>query len=704
MMRLATDMGGTFTDLVLEDESGHVRKFKHPTTPSDPLRGVFGVLSLAADDLGLDLSSFLARVDTFIHGTTRSLNAILTGNTARTALLTTAGHPDILLFREGGRTKPFDFTHDYPRPYIPRSLTYEVPERVGYDGTIHIPLDEAAVDEIVVQLRAKKVESIAVCLLWSMANPAHETRVAEILADRLPDVPVTLSYRLNPIIREYRRASSTAIDASIKPLMGTYLRALQAELSASGFNGRLLINTSGGGVKDAAEIADSPIHTINSGPAMAPVAGRYYANVDAQSDLAIVADTGGTSYDVSVVRRNRIPVTNEAWLGPKYLGHMTGFPAVDVRSVGAGGGSIAWVDDGGMLRVGPQSAGSEPGPVCYGWGGAEPTVTDACLVLGFIDPDHFLGGRMKLEVVQARDAIRRVIAEPLGLELHEAASAILTLATEHMVGAIDEITLNQGISPVDAVLIGGGGAAGFNTVAIARRLGCRQVIVPALGAVLSAAGALMSDLRSEYTATRPTDSSDFDYAAVNSVLNDLYERSVDFAADAGRDAVNTTIELFAEARYPHQVWELEVPLQVKSFEGIDDVETLRTDFHATHQDVFAVSDPTSPIEIVSWRARVSCTLRSEVPRPAPAGDASRPHGRRAAYFSELGMTEVEVYQFDHLEEGATVTGPAIIESSVTTVVVDAGAVAHKTTSGSLAIDIGAVSETTVSAQAEGARR
>ncbi|MGW4339221.1 hydantoinase/oxoprolinase family protein [Rhodococcus koreensis] len=680
-------MGGTFTDLVIEDESGRVRKYKHPTTPSDPLRGVFGALMLGAEDMNLELREFLGRVDTFIHGTTRSLNAILTGNTAKTALLSTRGHPDILLFREGGRVKPFDFTKEYPRPYIPRSLTFEVDERIGADGNIVRPLDEHELNRIVDTLRREDVEAIAVCLLWSIANPVHENRVGEILAAALPGVPVTLSHQLNPIVREYRRGSSTAIDASLKPLMGSYLRSLRMELGNNGFQGRLLINTSGGGVKDANDIADAPIHTINSGPAMAPVAGRYYANVDAHTDLAIVADTGGTSYDVSVVRRNRIPVTNEAWLGVKYLGHMTGFPAVDVRSVGAGGGSIAWVDDGGMLRVGPQSAGSEPGPVCYGWGGTEPTVTDACLILGYIDPEHFLGGRMKLDVEAAEVSLRNRIADPLGLDLNAAAAAVLSLATEHMVGAIDEITLNQGISPRDAVLIGGGGAAGFNTVAIARRLGCRKVVVPALGAVLSAAGALMSDLKSEYAATCLTTSSNFSFDKVNEVLGVLRERCIAFAEDAGQGAIETSIEVFAEARYPHQVWELEVPLRTDRFADESDVEALRQDFHTTHQDVFAISDQDSPIEIVSWRARVNCTLREDVPLPAPSTQTAQAATRRTAHFSSVGTVDVAVHHFDHLSEGESVTGPAIIESNVTTVVVDPYSVARRTASGSLVIEL-----------------
>jgi N-methylhydantoinase A len=693
MMRIATDMGGTFTDMVVERHDGDVRLYKSPTTPSEPLVGVFNVVQLAADDAGMSMEDFLGQTATFIHGTTRSLNAILTGHTAKTALLTTEGHPDILLFREGGRGAPFDFTRPYPRPWVPRNLTFEVPGRIGADGAEVRPLDESAVKSIAEELLAAEVEAVAVCLLWSVVNPAHEARVGQLLAEFAPDLPVTLSHQINPIVREYRRASSTAIDASLKPLMGSYLRALQGELESRGFDGRLLINTSAGGVQDALDVAGAPIHTINSGPAMAPVAGRYYASKDADSALAIVADTGGTSYDVSIVRNGRIPVTQEAWIGERYAGQMTGFPGVDVRSVGAGGGSIAWVDAGGMLRVGPQSAGSEPGPVCYGRGGTEPTVTDACLVLGYIDAHYFLGGRMKLDIEGSRRAMS-LVADKLGLSVEEAAASILELATEHMVGAIDEITLNQGVSAQDAVLVGGGGAAGFNTVAIARRLGCRTAIMPALGAVLSAGGALMSELSSESARTLQTSTDEFDSSAVNDVLATLVAECEQFASGPGENAISTSIELLAEARYPSQAWELEVPLRTSSFSDWQDVEQLRTDFHRVHREIFAIDDPNSAVEIVGWRARVRCRIRDRDLVPDPNAGADREVTHRPVYVRPLGTVDIPVIPLSKLSVTEPAQGPLIIESPVTTIVVDPGASAVRTATGSVLISLGEAPTTT----------
>ena len=330
----------------------------------------------------------------FIHGTTHAINAIVTKKTAKTALLVTSGHPDILVLREGGRREPFNHAVPYPDPYIPRALTFEVPERVLASGEIRRPLDEAAVEAIADQLLQRGVEAVAVCLLWSVLHPAHERRVGEILATRLPGVPVTLSHQLNPALREYRRAISAALDASLKPLMNRYLAGLTQSMREAGFGGRILVLTSQGGMVDIEEVQRAPILAINSGPSMAPIAGARLAVADTPNKDAIIFDTGGTTFDVSLVRQGRVPFTHETWLGRPLQSDLTGFPSVDVRSIGAGGGSIAWVEEGRVLRVGPQSAGAVPGPACYAAGGQYATVTDAALVLGYIDPSFFLGGRI----------------------------------------------------------------------------------------------------------------------------------------------------------------------------------------------------------------------------------------------------------------------------------------------------------------------
>ncbi len=632
------------------------------------------------------MNALLGQGDLFIFGTTRATNAIVTGSTARTALIVTKGHPDILLFREGGGRKTlFDYTQEYPEPYIPRSLTYEVPERIGSDGAVVIPLDEEAMLEIAGRLRAARIEAVAVSLLWSIVNPSHEVRVAELLSEHLPGVPFTLGHQLNPTIREYRRTSAAALDASLKPLMSEFFSELGDRLRTAGFDGRLLIVTASGGVLDAAEVASAPIHSIGSGPAAAPIAGRHFARADAGSDTAIVTDAGGTTYDVSLIRRGQVPRTRESMVGDRIAGYMTGFPAVDVRSIGAGGGSIARVDSGGMLHVGPQSAGADPGPASYGRGGRSATVTDACVVLGYIDPEYFLGGEMPLSVELARDAVRRDVGVPLDLDNHSSASAILELAIENMVRAIEEMTLQQGIDPRSAIVIGGGGGAGLYSVGIARRLNSPQVVIPAVSAALSATGALISELQRDFAITSVMTTAAFDFGRANSVLAGLEEQAAGFIAGPGAGALEAQTWFTAEARYPHQVWEIEVPLPVKRFASAADLNLLLEEFHRVHEEVFAVSDTASAVEVVTWRAHVRCTLRRVKLAETAGGSPGETRSSRLAYFSKEGMVETPVIPLANLGVGEVLQGPALIESSVTTVVIDPLAAVERVRSGSLVV-------------------
>lgn len=683
-MRFATDTGGTFTDLVVEGDDGLWRAFKASTVAEDPVRGVLDALQLAADDYGLTLRGLLGRGDTFIHATTHAINAVLTGQTARTALLTTQGHPDILLLREGGRPDAFDFATDFPLPYIPRRLVREVLERIDADGAVFRALDEDAVVAVLDALAADKVEAISVCLLWSIVNPAHELRIGALIEQRLPGIPYTLSHQLNPIPREYRRASAASIDASLKPMMGRYLGSLTERLNTAGFAGRVLMVTSQGGVMDAGALGKAPIHVLNSGPSMAPVAGRHFAGNRETGDV-IIADTGGTTFDVSVVRDGRIPLTRELWVGSPILGHLTGFPSVDVRSVGAGGGSIARVDAGGALHVGPRSAGARPGPACYGRGGIEPTVTDAALVLGYLDPDFFLGGTMSLDREASVRALAR-IAEPLGLSVIEAAAAVIELATETMAQAILQITVEQGIDPERATLIGGGGAAGMNLVFIGRRLGCSKIIVPEVGSTLSAAGALMSDLITERRATGRMSTEAFSSATANALLDELQRECAVFAASQTSDPADVDYVRTVEARYADQAWEIEVLLPVERFESDQDIAAFRAAFDAEHHRLYAFSDPDSPVEIVSWRVGVACRLKDAGARRLAeiSGHLERPS--RAMTLPNGQRCDAAVHRWSDLPVGTIFQGPAIVESFFTSVAID-GAAFHRAPDGSLVITL-----------------
>ena len=685
-LRFGVDTGGTFTDLIIEGVDDKLRLFKSPTTPDDPIRGLLNVVGVAAKEYGMTTEEILAQGDMLVHGTTRATNAIVESKTARTGFITTKGHRDMLVVREGGgrSENPMDYSQEYPDPYIPRSLSHEVPERVFADGRVIDELDEAATIEVIKKLKEQKVEAVAVCLLWSIVNPAHELRIGELLDEHLPGVPFTLSHQLNPTVREYRRGSSTAIDASLKPLMGEYIRNLDVRLNEAGFNGRLLVLTASGGVLDASDVWNTPIHTIGSGPAAAPVAGRYYAKLDANAETAIITDAGGTTYDVGLVQNGQIPWTRESIVGDQRQGFMTGFAAVDVRSVGAGGGSIGWVDDGGLLHVGPESAGSDPGPACWGHGGIRPTVTDACAVLGYVDPDFYLGGTMQIDVEAARNAIRKYVAEPLNLDVEEAAAAIFDLACQNMVVAIEDITLSRGLDHSKATMIGGGGGGGLYSANIATKLGVNQIVIPSVSAALSAAGALLSDLRRDFSTTSMMLSTVFDYDSANKILADLKTRCEEFAKSSGSKDI--TIRYSVEARYPDQAWEIEVPLRGSYYEGDNDLAGLLEDFHKTHLELFAIKDEASSIEIIAWRAEVSCSLYENSVSTAQFGDAIRElKPQRRAYFQGFGWVDASARRAEAIEIGSTLTGPVFIESPVTTIIVPPGASASKLDSASFKV-------------------
>jgi N-methylhydantoinase A len=668
--RIAVDTGGTFSDVILLDEVGDLSLSKAPTTPDRVFQGISEALSLAGAERDLSLAELLAETDVFVYGTTAATNAIITGRTARTVFLTTEGFGDTLVLREGGKLHPFDFRAPYPKPYVPKHLTFEVRERITSEGDVLVPLDREQLQETVAAVRAAGAEAVAVSLLWSIVNPVHEEAVARVLEEELPGTPYTLSHRLNPIIREYRRASSAAIDASLKPLMQRHLRQMRDDLLEAGFRGELLVVTSFGGVLTLDDVATRPIYSVNSGPAMAPVAGKVYAG---DSVNTIVCDMGGTSFDVSLIRDGYIKFTRETWLGGAFTGHMTGLSSVDVKSIGAGGGSIAWIDSGGLLRVGPDSAGATPGPACYGRGGDEPTVTDAAVVLGYIDPDYFLGGRIKLDSARAADAIRARIANALGLGTEQAAYAILAVANEHMVSAIRDITINEGLDPRDSVIVAGGGAGGLTIARIAEELECRRILVPRTAAALSACGGQFSDVVTEFSISRRGDTNRFEPDRVNDGLA-LLERQLDEFFDRLRTPPEVRQkEFFVEARYPYQVWELEVPLRGRRFESDADVVVMVEDFHAVHERVFAVKEPGQYIECLYWKGRGTAGLTKPRLRMLEAnGTDPRPDRHRPTWLGVDAATDTPVFLGASLAAGQRVDGPLVVEEPTTTIVVPSG--------------------------------
>jgi N-methylhydantoinase A len=687
--RISVDTGGTFTDVIVADEQGVLHLAKAPTDLERAFHSIEQGLEQLAPALGLSVPDLLARADSFTYGTTRATNAIIEGRTARTAFFSTEGFPDILLLREGGKLEPFRQA-PYPPPYVPRYLTFELRERIDSEGEVFVELDEESVLAAIEEARRLGAEAVAVCLIWSIVNPAHELRVGELLARTWPEVPFTLSHQLNPIIREYRRASSTAIDASLKPLMQEYLRTLEHDLREAGLRGHIFVATSFGGAWRPQQVIERPIYSVGSGPSMAPVAALTYARGESAGDAPdlIVCDTGGTTFDVGLVSGGEINFSAETWLGGRWVGHITGIRAVDVKSIGAGGGSIVWVDPGSLLRVGPRSAGADPGPACYGHGGVDPTITDAAVVLGWIDPEYFLGGRLLLDVDAAHSAVERAVAAPLGLDVHEAAYAALTIASENIVGAIREITIAQGIDPREVTMVAGGGASGLNIVPIARELGCRRVLLPSMASGLSSCGALFADIVTEFSYSRYAETRNLDRAAVNRALGDVEARADGFFEGlAGLPLTGTRKDFLVEARYRSQVWELDVPVP-RRLESDEDVRAVEEAFHATHERIFAVREPGQYLECLLWKVRATAALEKpelrarELPSSPPEAVATDD-----AYFKETGIGPVPRYDGGALPAGTRIVGPAILREPTTTVVVYPGSAAVVTGLGNYLLEL-----------------
>ena len=687
--RITCDIGGTFTDVVVSDESGRMTIAKALTQPANLFDGLRAALARAAAETGEPLAQLLGRTSLFIFSTTQATNAILEGTTARTAFLCTAGFPDILVRREGGSLRPYDYSREFPAPYVPRRLTLEIAERIGAGGEVIEQLDEPAAVAQLAHASELGVEAVSVCLLWSTANPAHELALGALIERELPGVPYSLSHQINPIVREYRRASGTAIDASLKPLMQRHLPEIAEGLIAEGFTGELLAASSAGGVVPMGELIDSPLWSVRSGPSLAPVAARTVAQAETGSGDVIVCDTGGTSFDVSLVREGDLVFTSETWLGEPFAGHLTGLSSVDVRSIGAGGGSIAWVDPGGLLRVGPESARADPGPACYGLGGTRPTVTDAALVLGYIDPDRFLGGKMALDVAAAETTLAG-LAQELGIGSREAAHAVLAIANERMIAAIHELTVNEGVDPRDSTLVAGGGAAGLTIASIARELGCREVLIPRAAGVLSAFGGQHSDIVREMTAPHVTNSKEFDFDGVRRTLEGLRERIRAFEAELPQElAGEVSRRYFVEARYAYQVWDLSIPLEGDGVEDDVALERLIESFHDAHERIFAVREPGQKIELSQWKGRVTVGT-AKPPLAAERDELADETGAtqgRVAFFAELGEVEIAVHLGGELAAGTRIAGPALLIEPETTIVVYPGWTAHVSELGNYRLEL-----------------
>lgn len=678
---ISIDTGGTFTDLVLSDQDRVLGLFKASTTYPDLFPGISAAIGVAADAIGLSVAQLLADTSVFVYSTTHSTNAILKKKVARTAFITSLGHRDTLLYKEGGKDQVNNWAIPFPEPYIPRRLSFEVTERVLADGSVAVPLDEDGVRSTLNRIGELDVEAIGVSLVWAPINPQHEIRIGELIEEMLPGVEYSLGHQVNRIIREYRRASATVIDASIKPLMRRHLEELDGHLRSLGFAGEpLMVTHVSGGVLHLDQMVQRPIQTVDSGPALAPIAGMVIDALEPESTHpdVLVVDTGGTSFDVSLVLDGQVAYTHEKWLGDKWYGDMTGLPAVDTRSIGAGGGSIAYIDAGGLLHVGPDSAGSDPGPVAYGRGGTEPTVTDAALTLGYIDPDNFLGGKMPLDLAGARAAIEERLGRPLGMSAEDAAEAVLVIASEQMRGLINDMTVAQGRDARQCLMVAGGGAAGLNIVRIAREAEITHLVIPKMAAGLSALGGQYSDITASFARGQYTLSSSFDFDGVAAALSEIDAEMDAFLASVNHGGQRLR-RYECEARYDQQLWE--IPVNLGDSHALADsggVATLKSTFDDNHLRLFAVNQPESAIEVLTWRGE-GRVVRDKPALAEPADPAMEPFeavadSTRIAFFDGAPV-DTPVYSANELEPGAIVAGPAVIEEDTTSIVLVPGSTA-----------------------------
>ncbi|MCA1300696.1 caprolactamase subunit alpha [Stappia indica] len=684
--RLGIDAGGTFTDFVLAERAGGSRLYKALSTPSDPTLAIRNGLGLIAEDLGVELEEIIPNCDLCINGTTVGLNALIQHKGARTGLICTAGHEDSIEIRNGHKEDGYRYDAEYPPAVmlVPRNLRKGVRERVLSNGTIRTPINEEDVRAACRTFIEEGIESVAISFVWSVLQPEHERRAAEIVREMMPDVPLTLGSDLYPQVREYTRTSTAITNAYLAPILKRYVMAVDAYFRSLGATSPVRYFQSNGGLAIGQLMADRSVYAINSGPASAPKAGLHVC-APFEDQNVITVDMGGTSFDITLTHEGVTNLNKNI----DFLRYRIGVPMIQVETLGAGGGSIGWIDDMGLLQMGPQSAGSDPGPACYGRGGTEPTTTDVNLVLGYLCPGGLVGGRLPLDRAKAEEAIRSRIAEPLNISLEKAAYGMFTIVNANMVNGIRRVSIERGYDPRDFVLVCAGGATGAHISAIAREMGISRIIVPKLASGLCAFGQIISDVKYNHMATCPVRlDNDEAYARVNGLFRQLEEDGTRQLRQDGFTDDTIRITRSLEMRYLGQVHECTV--EVDSFDiTAETVERLKEAFHRRHEQLYTYAEPASTVEVVN----IESTLYGVVGKPDDAvlsrgGDSDGAlKGTRMAIFSSSGeFTRTPVYDGTKLGAGDHITGPAIIEEPTTTIVVEPGWTAELHESGSYVLE------------------
>ncbi|MGE5301804.1 MAG: hydantoinase/oxoprolinase family protein [Alphaproteobacteria bacterium] len=682
MTRVAIDVGGTFTDCLVWSADGMLREFKALTTPQDASQGLMECLAKAARSEGKSLGEFAESLEVIIHGTTLATNALLTGRGAKIAMLTTQGFRDEVEIRRGFkniRTSMYNLQVPPYKPLVPRYLRLPIRERTLFTGEIETPVDVSTVQAAVEKCRNEKVQSIAVCFLHSYANPENERQAAAICREAFDgQVYITTSHEILPVWQEYERFSTTLVSAYIGPTVSDYLLSLEKRLAEVGFKGSLLMVRADGLVQSATHSRRQAVSLINSGPAAAPAAALFFAASTGDQNL-ISIDMGGTSLDVCLIRRGEIPTTTESWAGDERVA----IKMVDIHSIGAGGGSLAWIDSLGLLRVGPQSAGADPGPACYGRGGERPAVTDADVVLGYVPADYFLGGEIPLDAERSRKAIQTV-AGPLGLTEIEAAQAIFQSVNSLMTDQIIELSTKRGFDLRDFALVVGGGAGAVHGAAVAELLGIPKVIIPRYAPLYSAFGMFAMEVGREYSRTHIARSDKLDLEQVEALYQDLTQTAIADFKESHMDPSAMVLTRTAHMRYAGQFHEIELPLP-STLRSAADIEEVVKAFHARHKELYTFDLPFRGTEFLTFRLKATAPRRVGLQIHPLAQGTSDPKPAfkrmRRCWFGKEWV-ETPCYDGERVLAGQVFPGPAIIEAKATTVVIPNGLTCTMDPSGS----------------------
>ena len=674
-MRVSVDVGGTFTDVIILNDDGHLRLEKVETVPANPAEGVLSGFQKA--------EATPQEIDYFVHGTTLGINALLTRTGAKVAIITTLGFRDVYDLARTDRVPMYDFKYRKPQSLVPRYLTYEVNERLNFQGNILTPFDRKSAVAVAQQIAAEGAESVAVCLLHAYANPEHEVAMAQVLNEICPGVSVTLSHHLSREYREYERTSTTVIDAYVKPITRTYLQKLSGELRSQGLGGQFLMTRSGGGAMTVASAQEQPVHLVLSGPAGGVIGAGFLSDLIGYKNL-ITIDMGGTSLDASLVVDGKPKVENEQ----AFQGLPMSIPTIDIHTIGAGGGSIAWIDDGNHLQVGPKSAGAFPGPVCYDKGGTEATFTDAALVVGYLDPENFLGGEIKLNMAKTYETLD-AMASQLSTTRDDVAAGVLRISEAKIAGAVREISIEQGHHPRDFAMLAYGGGGAFVAAAVARDLGLPTVIVPPGPANFSAFGMLMVDVVHDFAQTYVTPMVDLDTERVNQLFATLLEQGKTALAADGFAADQCAFAPSAELRYVGQEHAVTLPLANHTFNS-DLIEGTIQEFNQAHEAQYG-HNMDDPVELVTLRMRAIGLLPQPQISKVATGDGSAANaqiGTRSIYRHQLGKrTDYAVYARPKLRAGDQISGPAIVEEPSSTAILHPDDTLRVGEYGELVIDV-----------------